>query len=48
MVESRKAVRITKIARQKATRERNRPRKRKERVRKVAAAKAKAERMAKK
>ncbi len=48
MVESRKAIRITKIARQKATREKNRLRKRKERVRKLAAAKAKAERLAKK
>lgn len=46
MVESRKAIRIVKIERQLATREKNRHRKRRERVRKVEAAKAKTARLA--
>jgi hypothetical protein len=45
MVESRKAVRIKKIAKQQATRIKNRPRKARERARKVVTVKAKAERL---
>ncbi len=45
MATNRKAVRIKKIARQQATREKNRGRKRRERVRKAAAATARAERL---
>ncbi len=48
MVESRKAIRIKKIAAQHATREKNRHRKHRERVRKEATAKTRAERLAKK
>ena len=46
MVESRKAIRILKIAKQHATREKNRHRKRIERARKVVAKQAKTQRLA--
>jgi hypothetical protein len=46
MATNRKAVRIKKIARQQATREKNRPRKHRERVRKAAAATVRTERLA--